>query len=245
PKGVVDIQLPAAGPRDHAHRLAIDGKPTNPFFLDLDDLPEHLETEPNDQPGQAKPVTVPAMLNGRIDKPGDVDYWALTARKGEALRLDVRARTLGSPLHAVLVLGDASGKELARSDSVAQGLADPSLQFTAPADGTYWVRISEAFPSRGGPDYAYRLRATGNEEHALRLRLADEVLTLNRGGKAKLKVTVERTAAPAPIQLTVDGLPDGVTAPAAQIGANQGSGEITLKADASVPIRASRLTIRG
>jgi hypothetical protein len=37
---------------------------------------------------------------------------------------------------------------------------DPSLAFQPPADGTYTVRVAERFRSRGGPNFAYRLRIT-------------------------------------------------------------------------------------
>jgi hypothetical protein len=245
PGGPVAIPLPAAGPSDYAHRLTVGGKSTNPFSIALDDLPEYLEAEPNDQPAQVKPVAVPAILNGRIDKPGDVDYWAITARKGEVLTFDLRAQALGSPLHALMALVDASGKELVRADNLAQPKMDPSFPFIVPADGTYYVRVSEAFHGRGGPDYAYRLRVQGVGNPDFRLRLVEDVVTVPRGGQAKLKLAVERTSAPGPIPLTVEGLPAGVTASPAQVGGLQGVGEITFKADATAPIRTGRLTIRG
>ena len=127
------------------------------MLLDLDDLPEMMETEPNDLPAQATKVTVPAMLNGRIDKPGDVDYWSFEARKGEAVALELRAQRLGSPLQGVLTVCDAQGKELARAEAAA-GQLDPVLTFTPAADGVYCVRVADRFHTRGGPDFAYRLR---------------------------------------------------------------------------------------
>jgi len=246
PAGPMEIQLPADGPRDHAHRLSIGGKLSNPFLLELDDLPEHLEAEPNDAPAQVKPVAVPAVLNGRIGKPGDIDYWAFTARKGDVYELDLRASRLGSPLSAVLVLSDASGKELARQDNVAGPQPDPSLRFTTPADGNYFVRISDRFPTRGGPQYAYRLRIAPPAAPEFRLQMAADVLSLPRGGQARLKITAERLGGfPGPIALAIDGLPSGVTATGTAIGMNQAAAEITLKAETVAPIRAARLVIRG
>jgi hypothetical protein len=247
PAGPVTIPLPAAGPADYAHRLDVAGKPTNPFLLDLDDLPEYREAEPNDEPGQVKPVAPPAVLNGRIGKPGDVDYWAVSARKGDVYDLDLRAARLGSPLKGVLTVLDPAGKELARADAVAAGQPDPSLRFTAPADGTFRVRVAERFRARGGPAFAYRLRvAPPAAKPDFRLRLAADTLSLNRGAEARLKVGVERLGDLAdPIALTVDGLPSGVTAAAATIPAGQGSAEIPVKAEAAARIAASRLTVRG
>ena len=45
---------------------------------------------------------------------------------------------------------------MAKADAAGQG--DPALAFTAPADGTYAVRVADRFHGRGGPAFAYRLR---------------------------------------------------------------------------------------
>src|SRR5262249_35669195 len=74
PKGPVEADLPADGPGAWAHRFAVNGKPTNPVLLDLDDLPEYLEPEPK-EPDKATPVELPAVLNGRIGRPGDAGSW--------------------------------------------------------------------------------------------------------------------------------------------------------------------------
>src|SRR5262249_9642953 len=60
PSGAVEVALPADGPADYAHRLRVGDQLTNPFPLELDDLPEHLEAEPNHEPSQVKPVALPA-----------------------------------------------------------------------------------------------------------------------------------------------------------------------------------------
>src|SRR5439155_8872584 len=132
----------------HAHRFALGGKLSNLVLLDVDNLPERLGAAPTADAARAKPVTAPAVLNGRIDRPGHVDHWAVTAGKGEVYELDLRAGRLGSPLDGVLTVLDAAGKELARADSPAPGQPDPLLRFTAPADGTYLVRVQDRFRSR-------------------------------------------------------------------------------------------------
>src|SRR2546430_13596854 len=65
-----DVCSSDLGPRDYNHRLAIAGKLTNPFLLELDDLPEHLEAEPNDTPAQVKPLAVPAVLRSEERRVG-------------------------------------------------------------------------------------------------------------------------------------------------------------------------------
>src|SRR5207244_1971327 len=138
PGAPVGIALPADGPQDHAHRLDIGGRLTNPLLLDLDDLLEYREPAPKE------PVAVPAVLNGHVGRPGDGGRWAVSLKKGQACDFDLRAGRLGSPLRGVLTLLDAGGKELARAEA-ANGQSDPSLRFAAPTDGTYQVRVEERF----------------------------------------------------------------------------------------------------
>jgi hypothetical protein len=241
----VEITLPDSGSPYYVHRLDIGGKQTNPFLLDLSDLPEHLEAEPNDLPTQAKPVTVPAILNGRVDRPGDVDYWAVTLRKGEAFDFNLKASQLGSPLSAVVVLSDAAGKELARADSLASG-ADPSLRFTAPTDGNYLIRVTERFRNRGGPAYAYRLVIDHSPKPDFRLQLASDAVIINRGGEAKLRVNVLRIGGfGEAIALSVDGLPSGITASGTTIPANQPGIDLVFKACKHSQVCTAHLTIRG
>jgi hypothetical protein len=244
PAGPVDINLPAGGPSDYFHRLDVGGRLSNPFLLDLDDLPEYLEAEPNDTTAQVQPVAVPAVLNGRIERPGDVDYWAFRATRGQALDLELRATRLGSRLDGVLMLCDAAGKDLIGAEVQGPG-SDPLLHFTAPADGTYFVRVSDRFPSRGGADCAYRLRIAPPAGPDFRLRLAGDVLALDRGGQAPLKVLVERTGGfAAPVVPEVVGLPKGVSASSAPV-VNQPAVDIALHARPSAAIGSARLTVRG
>ena len=178
----MEIKLPADSLRDYLWRLPYgDHKAANPILLDLDDLPEMTESEPNNQPAQANKATLPAMLNGRIEAPGDVDWWSFTAHKGESLRLGLRAQQLGSPLQGVLTVCDAQGKELTHEEAAA-GQLDPVMTFTPPADGLYCVRVADRFPTRGGPEFAYRLRIAPATV-GFHLQLTADVLTLPAAGR--------------------------------------------------------------
>jgi hypothetical protein len=241
----IEVDLPADGPRDYLCRFPCGDQASNPVLLDLDDLPEQTEAEPNDEPSQAARVTAPAVLNGRIDKPGDADCWAFAAKKGEAFLLELRARQLGSPLLGVLTVLDAQGKEIARAEAPA-GQPDPALAFTAPADGEYVVRVADRFRTRGGPAFAYRLRLAAPPAQGFRLRLAADAVTLPRGGQAKLKVLAERLGGFADaIPLAIDGLPAGVKATNLSVSANQNAVEVSFAADATAAIDSVALTVRG
>ena len=59
---------PDAGP--FVARLA--GRVANRVPFALDTLPECFEDEPNDTPAKAQAVTLPIIVNGRIEPPGDI-----------------------------------------------------------------------------------------------------------------------------------------------------------------------------
>jgi hypothetical protein len=245
PAHPVEVKLPADGSRDYAWRFVGAGdKAANSVLLDLDDLPEIVKKETNGQPDQAEKALVPCVLNGRIDKPGDVDIWSFQGKKGESIALELRAQLLGSPLLGVLTVCDAQGKELARAEAVPPRL-DPVLTFMPMADGDYSVRVADRFPTRGGPEFAYRLRLAPPVP-GFGLQLATDVLTLPHAGQAKLKIMAERLGGfNEAIALTIDGLPAGVKATNIAIPAGQAAVEINFTADATSAIDVSRLTIRG
>jgi len=135
---------------------------TMPFALDT--LPECLENEPNDKPTRARPIKLPTIVNGRIDRPGDLDVFSFTGYKGDQIVAEVLARRLESPLDSLLKLTNAAGKMLAVNDDhedKGAGLvthqADSRISFTLPADGAYSIHLADT-QHNGGAAYGYRLR---------------------------------------------------------------------------------------
>ena len=79
-------------------------------------LPELFEKESNNLPKDAQRVTLPIIVNGRIDQPGDWDVFRFDGRAGDQIVAEVYARRLDSPLDSVLKLTDAAGRQLAFND---------------------------------------------------------------------------------------------------------------------------------
>lgn len=136
----------------------------NCLLFALDTLPEIFEKEPNNKPAQAQPVTLPVIVNGRIDAPGDWDVFRFDGQAGQEIVAEVVARRLCSPLDSVLKLTDDAGQQIAFNDDFEDkgaGLethhADSYLRVTLPATGTYYLFLGDT-QHHGGPDYSYRLR---------------------------------------------------------------------------------------
>ncbi len=127
-------------------------------------LPEYLgvKTEPPEEQGTRGPVTLPAVLNGRI-LPGEVDEFMIEAAEGNQVVVAVEARSLIPYLadavpgwfQAVVSLEDTRGNELAFADDYRFN-PDPVLFFKIPRDGEYRIRIHDSI-FRGREDFVYRV----------------------------------------------------------------------------------------
>jgi hypothetical protein len=145
-----------------------------PFALDT--LPECLEQEANNKMSRAQKVTLPMIVNGRIDQPDDWDVYQFTGKSNETVVAEVFARRLDSQLDAVLKLTDENGKLLAYNDDcddLGSGLnthhADSYFMAKLPADGKYYVYLGDT-ARKGGEEYAYRLRLSApRPDFALRV----------------------------------------------------------------------------
>lgn len=91
------------------------GKAMNSKSLVVGEFPEFDEQGSNDDPAGANVVQAPVTINGRIEKPGDVDLFRFSAKRGQRLIVDVNARRLGSPLDSQIELLDATGQPLPRA----------------------------------------------------------------------------------------------------------------------------------
>jgi hypothetical protein len=115
----------------------------------LIDVPE---VEPNDSPEKAQAVPINCAISGRSDNNGD-DFFRFSAKKGQRLVIDCQAFRLDSTLRAQLSLATSDGKDLLQSKPYYH-LADPLLDFVAPGEGDYILRLHDATFSGGLP---YRL----------------------------------------------------------------------------------------
>ncbi|WP_417390339.1 pre-peptidase C-terminal domain-containing protein [Gimesia sp.] len=135
-----------------------------PFLVGT--LPEQAETEPNEDMEQAQKCELPVTINGVLAKSGDVDIYQVKLKKGQTL---IAAQTaneqLGSPMDGLLQILNHRGTVLEQMEDTLW--YDPRIVFTAPEDGTYYVRTF-AFPAdpnstirfAGAASYIYRLTLT-------------------------------------------------------------------------------------
>ena len=202
------------------------------------DLPAVREAESNDAFDRAQRITPPVVVDGRIDRPADTDYFVFSAEKGDKLVLQVQARRLGSPMDSVLTLYDGKRNQVAENDDWNDPLeailghnSDSRILYTFPAAGDYFLRLRD-IQGKGGEEYAYRL-VLDVPHPDFTLRVAPDNPRLGVGDTAAITVAaVRHDDFAGEIKLTVEGLPAGFTASEALIAAGQNEGRLTITAPA-------------
>lgn len=194
-----------------------------PFALDT--LPEGLDQEPNDEPAKAQKVSLPIIINGRADRPGDWDVFEVEGKAGETIVAEVHARRLGSPLDSFVKVTGPDGKIIGLNDDhydAASGLntdhADSYLMVKLPADGKYFVHLGDT-RRHAGKDYAYRLRISQpRPDFELRL-IPSRICMPSKGSSAVTVYALRKDGFDGPIALSFKDLPAGLESPGATLPA--------------------------
>jgi len=159
------------GREDFVYRITVDKKgiPATAYkkVISKDyDFTQLKETEPNNNFKAAQKIKTPVLINGLIQKPGDIDTYSFTGTKGEQISAEVIARRNGSYLDSFLKLTDSTGKMLITNDDFTdkgEGLsthqADSYFTYKLPATGVYYLQIGD-IQNNGGDDNNYVLRVS-------------------------------------------------------------------------------------
>jgi hypothetical protein len=227
----------------------------NPLTLAVADAPVTREVEPNDSPETAQAVSLPTVISGRFDRPGDVDYYAFTAKRGEAVAIDLLCERIDMPGDPFVIVTDAKGTELVTLDdhganinSVAQFNRDPLGTFTAPADGTYRLIVQDRYRN-GGPRYVYALRL-GPPRSDFYPVVFHETPTdptcpvVGRGGSAFYEVFLNRRDFSGFVTIEAEGLPPGVTCPPVQLGPQMQHANVVFTAVPDAPEWAGAIRLK-
>lgn len=115
----------------------------------VDTLSQVVQTTPNTTLATALPLQVNSICNAVMTTKA-VDHYSFEAVKGHRYIVNCAARGIDSKLDAVLIIGDAVGRDL-----VVERRGG-TLDFTATEDGKHTIKVHE-LTFKGGPAYYYRL----------------------------------------------------------------------------------------
>ncbi len=208
---------------------------SNPVPFALDSLPSGLEAEPNNTQASAQKVTLPVIVNGRIDSPGDWDVFEFAGKSNAAVVVETQARRLDSPLDSVVRVTDASGQVLAFNDDqedLGAGVnthpADSYCRVVLPRDGVYYAHIGDT-ARKGGEEYAYRLRIS-RPQPDFALRVTPSSVSLRGKSAATLAIyAMRKDGFAGPIRLSLKDPPAGFSAAPVSLVGTQTVARLNLR----------------
>ena len=121
-----------------------------------------IEIDSNDDFGAATPILPPVLpsIDALIFPPGDQDFYRFEGRAGQVVTVDIDSAVFNPdqpPANIVATLYDTGRYLLAEDAYTAADPADPFIQATLPASGTYFLRIRELRSFVGTTNTFYQL----------------------------------------------------------------------------------------
>ncbi len=258
--------------RVHAWRLNSPSGLSNPVSIDLLPIAAIRETEPSNDPQRALMLSAESELIGRFDAPGDIDWFAFKATRGQRLAIEVRSEALGlrtDPSLLIMFVNDKGEQELVAEVDDGPGAAgprgfdlssrDPAHLFIAPRTGTYRLMIRDLAGSNAGPGNFYRLSirrpmadfsllaaslAPPKKDDGNRIDMASP--RLSPGAAWPVRVFVQRRDGfEGDIEISARDLPPGVRCPPVMAGPGADSVSLIFEAEPGAKPWAGSVRIIG
>lgn len=223
----------------------------SPNWVRVSPFGNELETEPNDSRESATAYygKLPVALNGIIGRKGDVDWYKVTAKKGQSFEVAVFARRLRSPLDSAIDIYDSKGARMEGNDDA--GGPDSVAKFNPPADGEYFIRIRDQFEN-GGEEFAYRIEIAPQQPSVVmsipQVQRNDsqsrQFIMVPRGGRFATMMSAKRANFAGDLNYEIQDLPQGVKLVADTLNAKQELQPLVFEAAPDAPIVGKFVELR-
>lgn len=146
---------------------------SNPVRIAMATAPAVKEKEPNNQPADATPLSIPGEAVGSFGPRRDRDWFSFDAKKGQVLRIETFSHRMGVAADPLVVIERHwKDKDEAKSQAVqtltkgqvSTGGADfdntsydPVATWTVPEDGNYRMMVMNRSSGRADPRHLYRI----------------------------------------------------------------------------------------
>ncbi len=157
---------------------------------------ESPDREPNDTPENAFETILPTILVGAIARPGDLDFYKITAKAGQEVVFENAAMSLGSALQPVVSILDEQ-QNILREFGREGGREATAFAYRFEKAGVYYVRIGD-FQESGSARHFYRIKLG-----ELPVALSAYPLGVPRGKTAQVAISGYNT----PASVSVKGEP--------------------------------------
>jgi hypothetical protein len=223
----------------------------SPHWITVSPLEHVLEAGANQELKAAVPMPpIPSAAHGVLSEPQKTDWYKFAAKKGDELVLQVIARELRSPLDSILSLYNIEGKKLGGNDDTG-GTPDSKLAWTCPADGEYFIEISDQL-KRGGDDFSYRIEV-GRKTQSLTASLPTvernnsqkwKTISVAKGNRYAAVVNVAKQNIACDVLFEAASLPPGITMHRPMVPKNVTSFPVIFEAAPDAPLGSSLATFK-
>ena len=223
------------------------GVSPSPNYVRVVDLPTALEEEPNDSMNEPSAMPTPAAAAGVLSDGDPADYFKFVAAKNTTYRVQAFGRqTLRSKADLRIDVYGPDKRRIGGADDVGNQ-PDPFYQFKAGVEGDHYIRVSDHLRS-GSPLHVYRVEVTPAKPEVTltskELRRDESFYPVTpQGGVGAFMVTAARRDYGGEIPITVEGLPNGVTAKTFPIPAGRTEIPVLLTAADDAPMGAHRIAV--
>jgi hypothetical protein len=246
------------------YRIRNTSGTSNPFLLTFARAPVVLDNEAHDTPEKAQEITLPCEIAGRVEKRRDRDWYVFEGKKGDVWNIEVISNRLGSPTYMSILLRNAKTEADIYESPLNEAMnryarrfftrsEDPPVyRFVVPADGKYQLLVNcRAADTRAGPRHLYRVRITRDLPDFHLAAMSSETMwpdspTLNAGGNQAITVHAFRHDGFAgDIELSVEGLPPGVTCPPQTLAAGVQKTTLVFSGAPSLEAFTGEIKVKG
>ncbi len=154
-----------------------------PTSQEVDSLPEQ---EPNDVRKNVASISIPAVVEGTIDRPGDIDHFRFEVLSGQSLAFEIETPRLAPPqFNPWLKVLDSQGREVfdnvykeygGDGDDVNKNIERKTLH-TFAESGRYYLQLRDLTQRTGGRNLAYRVLVRPQIPHLGRLEVHFDVIS--------------------------------------------------------------------
>jgi hypothetical protein len=223
------------------------GVAPSPVPFRVVDLPNFLETEPNNDVASATAAQAPGAFNGVISDLKDVDFFKFPAKAGQTFDVRCFARGIRSPLDSVVVLYRSNGAGVVSNDD--NGGPDSYFRFTAPADDEYRISVQDHL-GKGGRDYVYRIEVSPVKPQLTmtipEVRQYQAVtVAVPQNNRMAVMVNAARADFGGDLNVEVRGMPQGMTMETVPMTANQATVPVLFKVPAGAPLSGALADLVG
>ncbi len=238
------------------YRLPTDQGESNPVRIYLSSQPLTLEQEPNNAAESPQQLQAPFEIVGQFAQRRDVDVYEFAAKAGEYHWVEVISQRMGTTVDSYFVIeqitvnenGEEQVNRVTSQDDDATTAAqniydtntdDPKFLLQVNADCRYRITVRDHYgATRSDPSLSYRL-IVRPEQPDFRVVAVPQSpgnnqvweTGIRRGDNIGVNVyAYRRDGFTGPIEIKVEGLPEGVQCPGTVIGSNQNTGVLTFTA---------------